>query len=175
MGESDTTNKLRLQNYGLERYYNSALLTSHEGMFQLKKNPSKQHRRALYKKKKRRCQQVNKSTTYNPFSGAMILTAFGLIIQAEVTNTHWHCYHHSLAQSSVDGTPDVMHCVIDDPNAKLYLATMKDFSLSRIGGSREITKLVILAPDDISKKRTMTVEVIQLPQVVPIEMVATMK
>jgi hypothetical protein len=81
MGESDTTKKLRLQNYGLERYYNDALLTSHEGMIQLKENPSKQHRRAFYKNKKRRCQQVNQSTTYNPFSGAMILPALGLIIQ----------------------------------------------------------------------------------------------
>ncbi len=105
----------------------------------------------------------------------MILPAFGLIVQAEVTNTHWYCDHHSLAQSTVDGTPDVMHCVLDDPNAKLLHATMKDFSLSCIGGSREIIKLVILAPEDISKKRTMTVEVIQLLQVVPIEMVATMK
>jgi hypothetical protein len=59
MGESDTTKKLRLQNYGLERYYDSALLTSHEGMFQLKENPSKQHRRALYKNKKG---GANKST-----------------------------------------------------------------------------------------------------------------
>jgi hypothetical protein len=128
--ESDTTNKLRLQNYGLERYCNNVLLTSHEGMFQLKENSSKQHRRALYKNKKRRCQQVNQSTTYNTFSGAMILPAFGLIIQAEVTNTHCYCHHHSLARSSVDGTPEVMHCVLNDPYAKLLHATMKDFSES---------------------------------------------
>jgi hypothetical protein len=112
---------------------------------------------------------------FNPFSGAMILPAFGLIIQAEATNTHWYCDHHSLARSSVDRIPDVIHCVLDDPNAKLLHATIKDFSSSHISGSREIIKLVILAPEDISKKRTMTVEVIQLPQVVPIEMVATMK
>ncbi len=172
MGEHDT---LILQNYGLERYYNQAHCTSHEGMFQHKENPSKQHRRALYKNKKRRCQQVNQSATYNPFSGAMVLPAFGLLIQGEVTNTHWYCDHHSLAQSSVNGTPDVMHCFLDDSNLKLLHAPMKDSSLSCISGSREIIKLVILAPEDISKKRMMTVEVIQLPQVLPIAMVATMK
>jgi hypothetical protein len=139
MGERD---KLILQNYGLERYYDQAHRTSHEGMFQHKENPSKQHRRALYKNKKRRCQQVNQSMTYNPFSGAMVLPAFGLLIQGEVTDTHWYCDHQSLAQSSVDGTPDVMHCVLDDSNAKLLHATMKDSSLSRISGSREIIKLV---------------------------------
>jgi hypothetical protein len=172
MGERD---KLILQNYGLEKYYDQAHCTSHEGMFQHKENPSKQLRRALYKNKKRRCQQVNQSTTYNSFSGAMVLPAFGLLIQGEVTITYWYCDHLSLARSSVDGTPDVMHCVLDDSNAKLHHATMKDSSLSRISGSREIIKLAILAPEDISKKRMMTVEVIQLPQVLPIVMVATMK
>jgi hypothetical protein len=105
----------------------------------------------------------------------MVLPAFGLLIQGEVTNTHWYCDHHSLARSSVDGTPDVMHCVLDDSNAKPLYATMKDSLLFRISGSREIIKLAILAPEDISKKRMMTVEVIQLPQVLPIAMVATMK
>jgi hypothetical protein len=171
MGEDG---KLILQNYGLERYFDHAHRTSHEGMFKHKENPSKQHRRALHKNKKRRC-QVNKSTTYNPFSGALVLPAFGLLIQGEVSNTHWYCDHHCLARSSADGTPDVMHCVIDNGNAKLLHSTIKESSLSRISGSREIIELVILAPEDISKKRMMTVEVIQLPQVLPITMVATMR
>jgi hypothetical protein len=87
MGECD---KLIIQNYGLERYLDQAHCTSHEGMFQHTANPSKQHRRALYKNKKRRCQQVNEGTTYNPISGAMVLPAFGLLIQGKVTNTHWY-------------------------------------------------------------------------------------
>ena len=114
---------------------------------------------------------------YNPFSGALLLPAFGLIIQAKVTYTHWYCDHHALARSSVDGTPDVMHCVLDDEIANVLHAMQIDSSLelSRIRGSREVIQLVVLAPENITKNRLMTVEVIELPQVLPSEMIMTMK
>ena len=70
-----------------------------------------------------------------------------------------------------------MHCVLDDEIANVLHAMQIDSSLelSRIRGSREVIQLDVLAPENITKNRLMTVEVIELIQVLPSEMIMTMK
>ncbi len=61
-----------------------------------------------------------------------------------------------------------MLCVLDDDRANELHAmqTYSSLELSHIGGSREVIQLEVLAPENITKKCKMTVEVIDLPQVI---------
>jgi hypothetical protein len=95
----------------LEQYFEDPILTSYEGVFQAKESPVRQHKRIVTKRKKRNS-QFKIPSTYNPFSGALVLPTFGIVIQAEVTNLHWYCDHHALSSSTVDGTLGVPHCVL---------------------------------------------------------------
>jgi hypothetical protein len=159
------TNKNKLtaipkdQNEGLHQYFQDPIRTSHLGVFKKKEEPKLLHRRITNKQRRRR---LPITSTYNPFSGAFVLPTFGLIIEGEVTNSHWYCDHHALARSQVDGTLSVPHCVLSNDCAILLHSS--NLCLPRITGSRETFNLVISAPEDIREKRQITVEVIEVDQ-----------
>jgi len=156
----------------LEQYFDNPKLTSHLGLFKPKEFPGRQFRRILYKRKKRH-HNVNVLAKYNPFSGALILPTFGLIIQGEVTNSHWYCDHHGFARSSVDGTVDVPHCVLSH-NAAQQLHD-SNVQISRISGPREVITLSVACPEDCSRTRNITIEVIHVNQQVATSVIQTMK
>ena len=102
------------------------------------------------------------------------MPTFGLIIEAEVTNSRWYCDHHCLARSQVDGTLGVPHCVLSNDCATVLHAS--NLCLTRITGStRERFNLVITAPEDINVKRQITVEVIEVDQKIATSEVLLMK
>ena len=147
------------QNLELHQYFQDPIRTSHLGVFRKKEEPILLHRRIAKKQRRRR---IPLTTTYNPFSGAFVLPTFGLLIEGEVTNSHWYCDHHALARSQVDGTLGVPHCVLSNDCAiQLHSSNL---CLQRISGSRERFNLVIRAPEDISERREITVEVIEVDQ-----------
>jgi len=156
----------------LEQYFDNPKLTSHEELFKPKECPGIQHKRILLKRKKRN-QHVNINSKYNPFSGALVIPTFGLIIQGEVTNSHWYCDHHGLARSNVDGTFDVPHCVLShDTASRLHESK---FPISRIFGSREVICLYITSPEDCSKTRSIKIEVIDVNQQLATTFIQPMK
>ena len=102
------------------------------------------------------------------------MPTFGLLIEGEVTNSHWYCDHHCLARSQVDGTLGVPHCVLSNDCATVLHAS--NLCLTRITGStRERFNLVITAPEDINVKRQITVEVIEVDQKIATSEVLLMK
>ena len=167
-------NKLQaptLDNLKLQQYFRDPLLTSHPGALRKKEQPKQLHMRTTKKRKRRNMPSVN--STYNPFSGAIFLPTFGLLIEGEVTNSHWYCDHHALARSQVDGTPGVPHCVLSHDCAKLLHSS--NLCLPRISGSREVLMLVISAPEDNHQKRNITVEVIEVDQTIATSDIMHMK
>ena len=102
------------------------------------------------------------NSTYNPFSGALVLPTFGFIIKGEVTNSHWYCDHHALARSKVDGILGVSHCVLSNDCAQFLHSS--NLCLPCITGSREVFKLDINALEDIMQKHEMTVDIIEFDQ-----------
>ena len=157
---------------GIEQYFLNPIKTSHLGIFHKKQNPKLLHKWIAYKQRRRFGTQKN--STYNPFLGALVLPTFGLLIEAEVTNSHWYCDHHCLAKSQADGTLGVPHCVLsNDCAASLHSSNL---SLPRItGSSRKRYNLDISAPEDIQAKRQITVEVIEVDQKIATSDVILMK
>ena len=154
----------------LQQYFGDPKVMSSLGVFKPKEHPSWRHTRLT---KKRRKLNTSVNSTYNPFSGALVLPTFGIIIEGEVTNKHWYCDHHALARSTVDGTLGVPHCVPSKDCAELLHSS--NLCLPRVTGSREVLKLNIHAPKDINKKRDMTVEVIQIEQTIATNVIMNMK
>jgi hypothetical protein len=70
---------------GIEQYFLNPIKTSHLGIFHKKQNPKLLHKWIAYKQRRRFGTQKN--STYNPFLGALVLPTFGLLIEAEVTNS----------------------------------------------------------------------------------------
>ena len=167
-------NKLQafpLDNLKLEQFFGEPKVTSRLGVFQRNEPPKQLHMRITKKQKKRNIQSVN--STYNPFSGALVFPTYGLIIEGEVTNSHWYCNHHALARSPVDGTLGVPHCVLSKDCAELFHSS--NLCIPRINGSREVFKLVISAPEDIHLNRDITVEVIEVDQTIATSDIMIMK
>jgi hypothetical protein len=139
----------------LEQYFEYPILISYKGVFQAKESPVRQHKRIVSKRKKRNS-QFKITSTYNPFSGALVLPTFEIVIQAEVTNSHWYCDHHALSSSKVDRTLGVPHCVLShDCAQELHESKL---TLPGISGSREVIKLNISSPENHLKKNDITVE-----------------
>jgi hypothetical protein len=65
----------------MEQYFEYPILTSFEGVFQAKESPIRQQKRIVSKRKKRNS-HFKITSTYNPFSGALVLPTFGMVIQA---------------------------------------------------------------------------------------------
>ena len=143
----------------LQQYFGDAELTSHSWGVQSKVKPRELHRRLT---RKRKIRNKTVPSTYNPFSGALVSPTYGLLIEGEVTNSHWYCDHHALAKSTTDKTLGVPHCVFSNRCAEILHSSK--LSLPCIDGSREVIKLVISAPEDIHHKREISVEVIQVDQ-----------
>ncbi len=154
----------------LQQYFGDAELTSHSWGFQPKVKPRELHRRLT---RKRKIHNKTVFSTYNPFSGALVFPTYGLLIEGEVTNSHWYCNHHALAKSTTDETIGVPHCVLSNHCAEILHSSK--LSLPRIDGSREVIKLVISAPEDIHHKPEISVEVIQVDQTKATSKITSMK
>jgi hypothetical protein len=141
------------------------------GAFKPKEHPKQLHTRIFKKRKKHYRPSVN--PTYNPFSGALVFPTYGIIIEGEVSNSHWYCDHHALARSTVDGTLGVPHCVLSKDCAELLHAS--NIFLPRVTDSREVFKLVFCSPEDINLKREITVEVIEIDQTISTSVIMHMK
>jgi hypothetical protein len=157
----------------LYQYFDNPKHTSHEGLFLPKENPADQHMRILTKQKRRNHYINHINSSYNPFSGALIIPTFGLAIQGEVTNTHWYCDHHGFARSSVDGTPDVPHCVLSHDSARQLHES--NIVIPRIMGSRTVINLQVTSPENPFTSRNINVEVIDVNQQLAISSIKTMK
>jgi hypothetical protein len=106
-----------LDNLHLQEYFGDPKVTSSLGVFKPKEHPKQLHTRITKKRKKHYTPSIN--STYNPFSGALVFPTYGIIIEGEVSNSHWYCDHHALARSTVDGTLGVPHCVLSNNCAEL--------------------------------------------------------
>jgi hypothetical protein len=157
-------------NLHLQEYFGDPKVTSCLGVFKPKEHPKQLHTR-ITKKRKKHYTSIN--STYNPFSGALVLPTYGIIIEGEVSNSHWYCDHHALARSTVDGTLGVPHCVLSNDCAELLHSS--NLCLPRVTGSREVFKLVICAPEDIKQKRDINVEVIEIEQTIATSVIMNMK
>ena len=157
-------------NLHLQEYFGDPKVTSSLGVFKPKEHPKQLHTR-ITKKRKKHYTSIN--STYNPFSGALVLPTYGIIIEGEVSNSHWYCDHHALARSTVDGTLGVPHCVLSNDCAELLHSS--NLCLPRVTGSREVFKLVICAPEDIKQKRDINVEVIEIEQIIATSVIMNMK
>jgi len=62
----------------LQEYFGDPKVTSSLGVFKPKEHPKQLHSRITKKRKK--------NLTYNPFSGALVLPTYGIIIKGEVSN-----------------------------------------------------------------------------------------
>ena len=159
-----------LDNLHLQQYFGNPKVTSYLGLFKPKEHPKQLHTR-ITKKRKKHYTSIN--STYNPFSGALVLPTYGIIIEGEVSNSHWYCDHHALARLTVDGTLGVPHCVLSNDCAELLHSS--NLCLPCVTGSREVFKLVICAPEDINQKRDITVEVIEIEQTTATSVIMNMK
>jgi hypothetical protein len=160
-----------LDNLNLHQYFGDPKVTSSLGAFKPKEHPKQLHARIFKKRKKHHRPSVN--PTYNPFSGALVFPTYGIIIEGEVSNSHWYCDHHALARSTVDGTLGVPHCVLSKDCAELLHAS--NILLPRVTGCREVFKLVICSPEDINLKRDITVDVIEIDQTISTSVIMNMK
>ena len=141
----------------LRQYFGNTECTSHGWGFHPKLTPRELHRKVT---KKRKIRNKNVNSTYNPFSGALVFPTYGLLIEGEVTNSHWYCDHHALAKSTTDETLGVPHCVLSNNCAQLlHSAKLK---LPRIRGTREVIKLAVSAPEDIDHKSEISVTELEI-------------
>jgi hypothetical protein len=116
-----------------------------------------------------KCRRKSRRPKYirNHFQGALVIPAFGLLLEADATNHHLSCDHMSLAESGVDSTEAVVHGVISDANAKMvvkYLEANKK-SISRIIAVRDRLVLNVTCPEDIAKSMNVVVDVLMMDQV----------
>ena len=116
-----------------------------------------------------KCRRKSRRPKYirNHFQGALVIPAFGLLLEADATNHHLSCDHMSLAESGVDSTEAVVHGVISDANAKMvvkYLEANKK-SISRIIAVRDRLVLNVTCPEDIAKSMNVVVDVLMVDQV----------
>jgi hypothetical protein len=72
-----------LDNLNLREYFGDPKVTSFLGVFKPKEHPRQLYER-MTKKRKKHYTLINSS--YNPFSGALVLPTYGLIIEGEVSN-----------------------------------------------------------------------------------------
>ena len=120
-----------LDNLNLQQYFGDPKVTSSLGAFKPKEHTKQLHAR-IFKKQKKNDSRPSVNPTYNPFSGALVFPTYGIIIEVEVSNSHWYCDHHALARSTVDGTLGVPHCVLSKNCAELLHAS--NILLPRTGG-----------------------------------------
>lgn len=110
--------------------------------------------------------QKNKIKSSNIFEGALLIASFGLLVISEVTY-QMNVDHMNLAQSKVDGTPKVGHCVIAKSSADAAHDHMTKNNVTRKEMNvleREVMELEQPSPEDATKYRSVKVEVITIGQ-----------
>lgn len=83
----------------------------------------------------------------------------------------------ALAESPLDNTKAVIHGVISSKNSKQVIQLLEDSprTVDRISGSKERIVMTVEAPEDSSKNKIVTIDVITIDQVKSHQDVAHMK
>ena len=128
-------------------------------------------------KKINKSRKPTKKYKQNITQGALIFPEYELVIQADATNYHLNCDHMALAESPLDNTKAVIHGVISSKNSKQVIQLLEDSprTVDRISGSKERIVMTVEAPEDSSKNKIVTIDVITIDQVKSHHDVAHMK